>query len=210
MSANSTKIYLVRHGETLWNSQQRWQGSKNSPLTALGIQQATLTRDLLATNPIDLAYASPLQRATQTLEIILQDRDIDTIIFPAMREMCLGSWEGRTRSEIAISEPVQTRNFRQRPDLFNVTGAETFAQLQLRVIAGLDSLFLQHSGKNILIVSHWVAIKVALAYYKKIALRDLSQLEDPKNAQVIILSKEHSGITIRGSSDFTAAPSLSS
>ncbi len=196
MGDNSTKIYLVRHGETLWNCQQRWQGSKNSPLTELGIEQATLTRDLLAANPIDLAYVSPQQRATQTLDIILQYRDIDTIIFPAMREMCLGSWEGRTRSEIAISEPVQTRYFRHRPDLFNVTGAETFTQLQQRVVAGLDSLFLRHSGENILIVSHWVAIKVALAYYQKIALRDLSQLDDPKNAQLIILSKDQSGITI--------------
>ena len=94
MGANSTKIYLVRHGETLWNSQQRWQGSKNSPLTELGIQQATLTRDLLAASPIDLAYVSPLQRATQTLDIILQYRAIETTIFPAMREMCLGNWEG--------------------------------------------------------------------------------------------------------------------
>jgi len=196
MNDAMTKIYLVRHGETIWNTQKRWQGSKNSELTEVGKQQARKTGELLSNIALDVAYVSPLGRAVQTIDIILQNKAPEKQILPAVAEINMGNWEGRLQSEIAISEPLQAANFRQRPDLFAVQGAETFVQLQDRVVASLLEIFDRHRGRSILIVSHWVAIKVALAYFSNIKLENLSSLEDPKNAELICLSKEAGKVSI--------------
>jgi len=191
-----TKIYLVRHGETIWNTQKRWQGSKNSALTDLGKQQAQKTGELLNNIGLDVAYVSPLGRAVQTIDIILQNKALEKHMLSAVAEINMGDWEGRLQSEIAISEPLQASNFRQRPDLFAVQGAETFVQLQERVVGSLLEIFDRHRGRSILIVSHWVAIKVALAHFSNIKLENLSSLEDPKNAELICLSKEEGKVSI--------------
>jgi probable phosphoglycerate mutase len=196
MNDAMTKIYLVRHGETIWNTQKRWQGSKNSALTDLGKQQAQKTGELLNNIALDVAYVSPLGRAVQTIDIILQNKALEKQILPAVAEINMGNWEGRLQSEIAISEPLQAANFRQRPDLFAVQGAESFAQLQDRVVGSLLDIFDRHRGRSILIVSHWVAIKVALAHFSNIKLENLSSLEDPKNAELICLSKEEGKVSI--------------
>jgi len=191
-----TKIYLVRHGETIWNTQKRWQGSKNSALTDLGKQQAQKTGELLNNIGLDVAYVSPLGRAVQTIDIILQNKALEKHMLSAVAEINMGDWEGRLQSEIAISEPLQASNFRQRPDLFAVQGAETFVQLQERVVGSLLEIFDRHRGRSILIVSHWVAIKVALAHFSNIKLENLSSLEDPRNAELICLSKEEGKVSI--------------
>ena len=196
MRNNSSTIYLVRHGETLWNTEKRWQGTQNSELTALGKQQAAQTRDLLQTVTLDAAYSSPLGRALQTIDIILENRHLNYQFLPAVKEMNMGSWEGRLQSEIAVAEPEQAQYFRQRPDLFNVQGAENFQQLQQRMVRSLKDIFNQHAGQNILIVSHWVAIKAAIAYFSKVELINLSSLADPKNAELIRLSKNHNTISV--------------
>ena len=196
MNDAMTKIYLVRHGETIWNTQKRWQGSKNSELTELGKQQARKTGELLNNIALDVAYVSPLGRAVQTIDIILQNKTLEKRILPAVEEINMGDWEGRLQSEIAISEPLQAFNFRQRPDLFSVQGAETFVQLQDRVVGSLLEIFDRHRGGSILIVSHWVAIKVALAHFSNIKLDSLSSLADPKNAELICLSKGGDKVSI--------------
>jgi probable phosphoglycerate mutase len=196
MTCDATKIYFVRHGETVWNTQKRWQGSQNSELTDLGKQQAAQARDLLKEMHFDLAYVSPLQRAVQTINIILEGRGMDIATLPAVQEINMGQWEGRTQAEIAISEPEQANNFWHNPDLFNVDGAETFTQLQQRVVQGLNELFDKHQGCNILVVSHWVAIKVALAYYSNIELKNLSDLPNPKNAELICFTKSGDKISV--------------
>ena len=196
MSDLATNIFLVRHGETLWNTQKRWQGSKNSDLTLLGVSQAQAARDLLAQQPLHCAYVSPLQRAVDTMDIIIEKRELNCIQMPEVREINLGHWEGRTQGEIQISEPQQTSNFWTNPEQFQVRGAETFQQLQQRVVAGIEKIYQQHPGENILLVSHWVAIKVAIAHYSKIPLSKLSTIADPKNAELLRLCKQGQQVTI--------------
>ena len=189
MTDQVTKIFLVRHGETIWNTEERWQGSQNSNLTLQGISQARTTRDLLLQQPLYRAYVSPLQRAVDTIDIILENRDLSYQLMPEIREMNLGVWEGRTRREIQHCEPLQSNNFWFDAEKFQVAGAETFQQLQQRVVAGIEKIYQRHPGENILLVSHWVAIKVAIAHYLKVPLSQLSTLENPKNAEIQCLSK---------------------
>ena len=192
-----TNIFLARHGETEWNLQQRLQGHKDSPLTPNGIQQAQEIKNALEPYSIDLAYVSPLQRARDTIRIVLKDRELIPIVSENLREISIGPWEGKTRKETAFTHPDQYLAFWEKPNLFNLRGAETFQELQHRMVQELESIFVKHRGHNVLVVSHWIAIKVVLAHYSAIPLSNLSEIADPKNGGFYSLSKRGETVFIQ-------------
>jgi probable phosphoglycerate mutase len=192
-----TRIFLVRHGETEWNTQNRLQGNKDSPLTLRGIRQAHQVKKSLERFSIDQAYVSPLKRARVTAEIILQDRKLEAAVKDQLREINLGPWEGKTRQETALSHPDAYKAFWERPDLFNLLGADTFPELQDRMVKELEQIFIHGNNKNILVVSHWIAIKVALAHYSSTPLSHLSRMSDPLNGEFSSLCKQGEDVFIQ-------------
>ena len=192
-----TNILLVRHGETQWNKESRLQGNKNSSLTPRGVAQANEAKSALEQYVFDRAYVSPLGRARETMEIILGGRDLSADIADNLREINLGPWEGKMLGETALSHPNAHRAFWQKPDLFNLAGAETFQGLQQRVVAELDAIFVKGEGKNILVVSHWIAIKVALAHYLSTSLSHLSSIADPANGGFFRLCKRGNEVFVQ-------------
>lgn len=192
-----TRIFLVRHGETEWNTQNRLQGNKDSPLTLRGIKQAHQVKKSLERFSIDQAYVSPLKRARVTAEIILQDRKLEAAVKDQLREINLGPWEGKTRQETALSHPDAYKAFWERPDLFNLLGADTFPELQDRMVKELEQIFIHGNNKNILVVSHWIAIKVALAHYSSTPLSHLSRMSDPLNGEFSSLCKQGEDVFIQ-------------
>jgi probable phosphoglycerate mutase len=193
-----SRIFLVRHGETEWNRLHRLQGQKNSPLTLIGKQQAQSVRDALQPYDLQAAYTSPLMRAVETARIILQERPIDATESDGLKEIMLGPWEGKTRQETRRSHPKQHHNFWYQQADFRLDGAETFAQLQTRVVGALLAIFEQNAGANILVVSHWIAIKTALAYFSSTPLSRLADLADPANGVFIQLVREQHGVRLKG------------
>lgn len=192
-----TNIFLVRHGETEWNLQQKLQGNQDSPLTPNGIQQAQEAKAALEPYSIDHAYVSPLQRARDTMTIVLEERSLAPIVSKNLREIHLGPWEGKTRKETASTHPDQYLAFWEKPNLFNLPGAETFQQLQHRMIQELETIFVKHEGYNILVVSHWIAIKVVLAHYSATPLSNLSEIADPINGGFYRLSRKGGTVSIQ-------------
>ncbi len=183
-----TNILLVRHGQTKWNLQQRLQGHKNSPLTAKGQQQARAVRHALQKFTISKAYSSPLPRALQTAEIITAKKHIPITLAADLKEIRLGPWEGMTKQATALSHPEQYDFFWHMQDKFMLEGAETFSQLRSRVVRCLDKIFHDNQGMNILVVSHWIAIKVAMAHYTTQPLARLSNIPDPGNGSYVMLT----------------------
>ena len=103
------EIYLVRHGQTEWNAEGRYQGAFDSPLTALGREQARALGRRLAERrrlpPVDL-HVSPQGRARETADIILGEVSCrSTIVEPRLREVSLGSWDGLTDFDIDALAP---------------------------------------------------------------------------------------------------------
>lgn len=191
-----TNIFLLRHGETEWNHQNRMQGNQDSPLTANGRAQALGVKKSLERFVIEQAYVSPLGRAVETAAIILQDREMDAVVANSLREINLGPWEGKTCKEAALSHPVEYNAFWRQPDRFSLRGAETFHELQHRVVGELGSIFDKGRSSNILVVSHWMAIKVALAYYSSTSLAYLPGIADPANGGFLRLSKRGDDVLI--------------
>ena len=196
MSHNKTNILLVRHGQTEWNQQNRIQGHQDSPLTELGKQQAKKVKQLLNKFEIQQAYVSPMQRARDTAKIILNGSSLKAKVLKDIGEINLGPWEGKTREETALSHPVEHNSFWHKPDIFNLAGAETYDQLQQRMVNGLETIFSANRNTNILVVSHWIAIKVALAFYKGIPISQLTDIKTPENGSFLCLSKEQNQVNI--------------
>jgi len=191
-----TRVFLVRHGQTVWNKQGRLQGHRNSSLTNVGKKQAEKVRGSLAQTTIHKAYVSSLQRAQETSQIILHGRYTEVITADNLKEIRLGPWEGKTREETRISHPEQYKYFWNKPDKFKLDGAETYEQLQARVVRELDGIFSNEKGNHVLVVSHWIAIKVAMAYYGSVPFDQLSSVADPGNGSFSVLTQRENGVII--------------
>lgn len=106
-------VYLIRHGQTVWNLEKRLQGGQNSPLTERGRRQAEAVAISLKKAPPTFLYASPLGRAHETAMIIAQGYDIPLETDDRLIELCCGDAEGLTSADIDARWPDQ-RDRRER------------------------------------------------------------------------------------------------
>lgn len=110
----STRILLVRHGETDWNAAGRIQGHSDTPLNAAGRLQARRAAQRLAREPIRALYSSDLARAFETATIIGVPLGLTVVVSPQLRERRYGEWEGLTSAEIQAHYPEQFASWRAR------------------------------------------------------------------------------------------------
>jgi broad specificity phosphatase PhoE len=156
-----TEFIFVRHGETVWNEQRRFQGQSDVPLSTLGKLQAMALKERLRDEHIDEAYSSDLTRAYETATIILSGRGMSVNKTPSLRERHLGGFEGLTFDEALASYPSELEAWLRNP-LSRPPSGEGGEELITRVKRFIDTLLGSCHGKRILIVSHSGPIKVAL------------------------------------------------
>jgi len=154
-----TEIYLVRHGQTEWNIQKRYQGSGDSPLTKLGIEQAKALANHLSEIHFDAIYCSPAGRAQTTTKIIKGNRNLNIVTVNELQEINLDTWEGQFYEDTKKQEPALYQAFWHSPDLFKPETGESFLDVATRIYPALLNIIEQNIGKRILIVSHAVALK---------------------------------------------------
>lgn len=169
-------LYIARHGQTMWNQEKRMQGHQDSALTDLGKGQAKKLRDSLKETKWEAIYASPLQRALATANIIRGKQAVPIICQDDLREMCFGDWEGKLHQEIAKQEPQKYEDFWMSPDLYVTSSGESFFEVEKRVLKALRKIMEQHQTGNVLIVTHTVVVKLLMAYFEQ---RPLGALWNP-------------------------------
>lgn len=153
-----TTFCLVRHGETVWNRENRLQGTKDIQLSKIGIEQAKAAAKRLQQDHWDMIVSSDLSRAIDTARIINENLGIDHFVEPRLRERNFGILEGKTRDEI-INEYPGAFDPEDHPEL---PGLENFKKVGIRIRATLEKMARQHPGKEILIVSHGSSINAFL------------------------------------------------
>ena len=158
-----TNIIFVRHGETVWNQERRYQGQQDSPLSANGILQAQKVGIYLSQRSIAAVYSSDLQRALITAQNIAKRHRLDPAADPRLREMCFGIWEGLTREEIIKRYPDQF--YARYVDSFTtrVPGGELPSEVVERFQNFLDETLPKHVGETIVVVSHGGALRSMIA-----------------------------------------------
>jgi broad specificity phosphatase PhoE len=163
-----TQLCLIRHGQTDWNLEGRYQGQSDVPLNENGLAQARSLIETLNGQKFDAIYSSDLMRAQQTAEPIAKILSITTRIEPRLREINQGEWEG------VLVDDIKTRYAKiwsQRTvDPANVRppGGETVREVATRVYAALDDLARLFPTGHLLIVSHGLSIATAICRDKGI------------------------------------------
>jgi probable phosphoglycerate mutase len=138
-------LLLVRHGESEWNAQRRWQGWADPPLSDLGRRQAAVAAR--AVGAVDAIVSSDLQRAAETAAIIANELGIGPVVVDvALRERAAGEWTGLTRDEIDEQFPDYLASGK-RPD-----GYEDDESVLERVLPALVAL--EAAGETVLVVTH--------------------------------------------------------
>lgn len=158
------RLIIVRHGQTPANLEGVWHGSTDTPLSDLGRRQVSwLGKYFEQVMVPDVIYASPLQRAHLTAKGIAEARGLEVKLDSRLQEFCLGDWEGLKFEEIdRIHDPGRRLN--QDPD-FAPPGGESQKIVQKRMVEAIEEILQNHADENVVLVSHGVALAIALAHY---------------------------------------------
>jgi probable phosphoglycerate mutase len=141
-------IVLVRHGETDWNLERRYQGHLDPPLNAAGRAQSERLAQELAGEAFDAIYSSDLSRALETAEIVGARLGLPVVTDPGLREVDLGSWAGLTRAQVI-------ERFGESP----THDGETRGEHTGRVVEAVRRIAARHPAGTILVVTHGGSIR---------------------------------------------------
>jgi phosphoserine phosphatase len=163
------RLLLVRHGETNWNKESRFQGIRDIPLNDNGRSQGRKARAFLKDIPIDFAVSSSMLRPKETAEIILEQHDgVPLTTTPELIEICHGLWEGMLEAEIQAEYPELLQQWKEKPETVQMPEGENLQQVWDRGVAAWNKIVADFSDtdtpKTVLVVAHDAINKVILCY----------------------------------------------
>ena len=174
----SVRFLLIRHGETTWNQENRWQGQADVPLSDAGRAQSRLLAQRLLADRRQLhaIYASDLSRAFETAEILSETLRIPPNPDSGWREMNIGAWSGLTTAEVIERHAGEWERLRAGEDLPR-GGGETFAQFQARLLQSAQRLVERHDGEQVVIVTHGGAVRAFLLHCRKLPTSKFREID---------------------------------
>lgn len=161
----ATKLILIRHGETAWNTQKRYCGFKDVCLSAKGKLQAKLLSKRLKAENVNKVYASDRKRALETAKIIFKDLKVEKI--PDLREIHFGCFEGLTYREIMGKYPKVYGRWLKKPFSIRIPRGENLADFRKRVVSALKKIISLNPNKTIAVVCHGGTIGIFLTHILK-------------------------------------------
>lgn len=149
-----TDFIFIRHGETDWNRQQRFQGQIDVPLNDLGQAQARRLGARMAEEPAEHLICSDLQRAQQTAAPLAAAWQAAPVLLPGLREQCFGVLEGLDVPTIKARHPELWLQWLEHRADFALPGGENLRQFHARVMDAVKHLAEQHPGRRLAVVTH--------------------------------------------------------
>jgi broad specificity phosphatase PhoE len=181
-----THFLLIRHGETDWNLEGRWQGQADVPLNQHGRQQAVTIAHVLCCTRIDAVYSSDLQRAWQTALELAQVKKAPLQPDPRLREIHQGEWQGLRIDEIRLR--YKHEFLRRNDNALQVAppGGETALQVRDRALDALNDILMEYPNGAIAVVTHGFVIAVLRAHYAGKPIEEVWGLV-PENGEIVEL-----------------------
>jgi alpha-ribazole phosphatase len=155
-----THFYLVRHGQTDWNKEGRYQGQANTPLNVTGQEQARRIAAKLAHRRVDAIYSSDLDRARCTAEAVAEQLELPVRLDRRLREINHGEWEGMLFTDIVRQYGREIQERETNPLQARAPGGESVTELAQRVLAAADDIAQSHPGETVVLVSHGLSLAV--------------------------------------------------
>jgi probable phosphoglycerate mutase len=169
-SCQGIRLLLVRHCETDWNCQKRFQGWIDVPLNQTGRQQAQQVAEFLKQVPIDLAFSSSMSRSKETAEIILSHHShVPLELRDDLKEISHGIWEGKLESEVKLMYPTEFQEWQAAPATVQKPKGENLQQVWERATSCWQSIVTSAvapttRSKNVLVVAHDGINKIILCH----------------------------------------------
>ncbi|MBE9033665.1 histidine phosphatase family protein [aff. Roholtiella sp. LEGE 12411] len=184
------RLLLVRHGETEWNRQTRFQGQIDVPLNDNGRQQSQKTGEFLQEIAIDFAVSSPMLRPKETAEIILKHHpSVELELQDGLREIGHGLWEGKLETEIEQEFPGELHRWRTVPTEVQMPEGENLQHVWDRSVAAWQSIVEAASTnqlKTLLVVAHDATNKTLLCYVLGLSLENFWNFRQGNGAVSVI------------------------
>ena len=149
-----TELILIRHGETDWNRQMRFQGHIDVPLNAAGQAQAARLAERLAREPLQVLVSSDLLRARQTAAPLAARLGLALVADAGLREQGFGELEGLRTADVQRERPEVWAAWSRHDQHYAVPGGESTHGFHERVLAAVQRLAVQHAGRTLGIVTH--------------------------------------------------------
>ena len=161
---STTRLYLIRHGETEENRRGILVGSTDVPLAETGREQAIALGKLARGLAVDAIYASPLRRAVETA-LLAFGKEARILTDSRLRELHFGEWEGLPFAEIAGRYPEVWSKWLQDWENTPIPGADDFAAFARRLLDCCDEILRAHEGGSVAVVSHGGCLRAVFAHY---------------------------------------------
>lgn len=179
-SGNVLKLYIVRHGETKWNVEKRFQGQTDSDLTEKGKEKVGKTGEELKNILFDAVYTSELGRAVKSAEIILSkniNKKNRLQKLTELNEVYFGKWQGLSYDEIFEKYPEEANNYFYDMKKYcakNIEAEELKDALD-RFLKGMDKIVKNHKTGNILVVTHGTVLEMFINYVINKDTKDINE-----------------------------------
>jgi broad specificity phosphatase PhoE len=161
--AGACRLYLVRHGTTTLNVENRYRGRRDIPLDAQGYQDAVDAARHLSGVGLAAVYTGPLRRTIATAQIIADEARVPDIrILHGLNNVDYGAWEGMTADEAAMFDPAAFALYRTAPSQAACPLGERLSDAQQRMIDALRLIGSRHLGETVAAVTHAVMIRLTL------------------------------------------------
>lgn len=157
-------LYLVRHGTTTMNVENRYRGRRDVPLDAQGYQDAVDAARFLSDVGVNAVYTGPLRRTISTAQIIADEvRVPDIRILHGLNNLDYGAWEGLTSGEAQMYDPPAYEEYRMSPATAVCPAGERLRDAQQRMMSAISLIQERHRGEIVVAVTHAVMIRLAVA-----------------------------------------------
>lgn len=175
----AAELILVRHGETDWNRELRFQGHVDIPLNAIGHAQAQRLATRLANEPVHQLYQSDLQRAMQTAAPSALSLGLSGLSDAALREQNFGRVDGMRVDDIQRDFPQEWAQWVRFQEDYAMPQGETPRQFHARVMDALQRIALAHAGQRLLVVTHGGVLDMVYRTARSLGLNGPRQSEIP-------------------------------
>ncbi|MFN3814470.1 MAG: phosphoserine phosphatase PspA [Aquificaceae bacterium] len=153
------KLILVRHAESEWNPEGRYQGLLDPDLSERGRMQAKLLAEKLSKEKIDVIYSSPLKRTYYTSIKIAEPKKLDVIKDERIREIDHGLWSGMLVEEVMERYAEDFKRWIDEPHTVEFPKGESLVSVQKRTKDFLEDIKRKHWGQTVVVVSHTVPMR---------------------------------------------------
>lgn len=159
----TTRIYLIRHGETQLSAEDRFSGGTDVELSDTGRWQATCLGRRLADDGISAFYCSPMKRTIETATIISASYGMIPDTREGLREIHHGHWETMDRRDVQTQFPEEYAAWQEDPFTFAPEGGESGVMVMARVLPAIREIVVNHAGQRVAVVSHKATIRLILS-----------------------------------------------